>query len=149
MTNYALRISTYAGTVPGATHYRGRVTGEHPKSCHGGQIYNGPVKGQWACDRGHALPSRAEWDVEASWTPERYERWADHDFEGPGPAQFSDEEDVLRTAAARFLGQLPQQWFEEAVPEPGPGDKLWHGHVSLSPEHIADDGWGGVLAVKP
>ncbi len=32
--NYTLEISAYVGFVPGATHFRGRVIGESPESCH-------------------------------------------------------------------------------------------------------------------
>ncbi|MGB6454804.1 MAG: hypothetical protein WBH47_09980 [Streptosporangiaceae bacterium] len=39
MTDYVLKISSFAGLVSGARHFRGRVEGPHEQSCHGGIMY--------------------------------------------------------------------------------------------------------------
>lgn len=154
MAKYTLTISSWEGIVPGAKHYKGRVTGDYPQSCHGGStIYHGedgPLKGKTTCAEDHVLPGRADWEVEASWTEERYERYAAGGFEGDSPAQFTDEDTVLRTAAQRFLGELPGgRWWEEKVPQSRPGDQLFYGCPAMRAEDIEDDGYGGVLAEIP
>jgi hypothetical protein len=126
MTDYVLHISSYAGIVPGARHYRGRVEGPHPVPCHGGTVFNAPrSRGKWTCTEGHELPVREEWDVEAAWTEERFNRWDYRHFEGAGPGQFLSEQAVIDAAVRRFSGQDPVQWWEHPGVVPGqPGDRL-------------------------
>lgn len=150
--NYTLRISSYAGLVPGAVHYRGRVEGEHPHSCHGGTTFHGadgPLKGKTTCAEGHELPEQITWDVEAAWTEARYERYAAKHFEGNGPGQYTDEGDLIRDAIQRFLGAYPRQWWEDDYPAPQPGDRLYLGSLALLMDEPDPDGWGHQLAEVP
>jgi hypothetical protein len=128
VTDYELRISSYAGIVPGARHYRGRVQGPSVKSCHGSKTYNAPAhRGTWTCAEGHELPERDEWDVEAAWTEERFSRWDCRHFEGDGPGQFLSEAAVIEAARRRFLGLDPVRWWEHPGVVTGqPGDRLLH-----------------------
>lgn len=125
MTDYELRITSYAGIVPGATHFRGHVAGPHPESCHGGTHYNAPEhRGKTTCEQGHELSGRDEWDVEAAWTQERYERYERAHYEGDGPDQFGTEEGVIDAARRRFTGEFPARWWEPDVVIGQPGDRL-------------------------
>lgn len=147
---YSLRITSYSGLVAGAVHYRGRVDGEHPRSCHGASHYNAPKsRGKHTCDKGHIIPEQISWDVEASWTEERYERWAAKRFEGDGPTQYTVESDLIRDAIQRFLGEYPHQWWEDDFPAPQPGDQLYLGHLALLMDEPDPDGWGHMLAEVP
>lgn len=143
--NYALEISSYEGFVAGASHYRGRVVGEHPKSCHGGTTLSG---GKWMCSEGHELPKRVDWEVEAEWTEERYERYAALQFEGDGPGQFASEDEVIEAARRRFLGEAPARWWEEKPITGQPGDKLYLGYIATDLEYV-DGKWGTVVAEVP
>jgi hypothetical protein len=146
---YELHISSYAGLVAGAVHYRGRVVGEHSRSCHGGTTYNHPDhRGKTICSEGHVLPEQVEWEVEAPWTEERYERWAARRFEGDGPQQYTDEAELVQDAIGRFLGLLPCRWWEEAVPPAEPGDELYLGYASLRGDEPSPDGYGHRIAVR-
>ena len=152
MTDYILHISSFEGIVSGACHYRGRVEGPHPDSCHGALHYNAPGhRGQSTCDEGHVIPEQVTWTVEAAWTEEQYERWAARHFDGPGPEQFSSEQEVIDTAVARFLGQLPaREWENPAVTPGGPGDRLWAGWVSRPQnQDLVEENWGTVLTEVP
>jgi hypothetical protein len=140
MTDYTLHISSFGGLVPGARHYRGRVEGPYPESCHDGTMWSD--LGQ-ACYQGHQLPRRVEWEVDASWTAERWERWKAMPFEkrGAGPGQFSDKRALIETAVKRFLGQLPVEGGEEEG-EPGkPGDRLYYHWLPgmVLPESFTDE----------
>jgi len=160
MADYFLRITSYAGLVPWAHHYRGRVQGERPQSCHGGTTYHGsdgPLKGKTTCNAGHVLPPRVEWEVEAPWTTERVERWHASGFEGDAPNQFNDQRELIDVAIRRFKGELPCREFEDRI-EPGkPGDKLYLGHIAFKDAEIyrEDDdpdgmpAWGSVIAEIP
>lgn len=152
MTDHHLQISSYAGLVGGARHYRGRVRAEAPKSCHGGLIFNGEG---YRCAEGHPLPDRADWDVEDSWTEERYERWHAASFEGDGPGQFLDQKRLIEVAVGRFTDTLPARWWEEKH-EPGkPGDRLILGSGIYDPDDEdtpSPDGvhrWGSILIEIP
>jgi hypothetical protein len=154
MSDYILHISSFEGLVPGARHFRGRVEGEHPKSCHGGTVFHGwdgPLKGKTTCAEDHILPEQVRWVVEAPWTEERYQRWIAAKFEGPGPEQMTTEQEVIDVAVQRFLGQLPVQDWENPATTPGdPGDKLWAGWVSRPQDQdLVEENWGTVLAVVP
>lgn len=125
MTDYELRISSWAGVVPGAKHFRGRVQGPHPESCHGGTVFNAPAhRGRTTCEQGHELPERDEWDVEAAWAEARYERYMRAHFKGDGPDQFLSENAVITAAVRRFTGQDPARWWEPDVVTGLPGDRL-------------------------
>jgi hypothetical protein len=149
VTDYVLKISSYGGLVAGARHYRGRVEGPHPKSCHGAMSYNAPEsRGKWTCSEGHEIPGQREWDVEAGWTEERYSRWANKSFEGDGPQQFLDQAKLIEAAAKRFSGELPRNWWEEE-PEAGkPGDRLFLDFVPRDPAEI-DEEWGRIMGTPP
>lgn len=147
MRKFALRISSYEGLVPGARHWRGRVEGESERSCHGSIRINPPEhRGKTVCSEGHEIPDRISWDVEESWTEERYNRWADQSFEGDGPAQFKTQEQVVEAARKRFLGEWPSQWWEEPVPTPQSGDRLYLGYIPRDGDAPEDDGYGGLIA---
>lgn len=149
MADFVLEISSFEDIVPGARHYRGRVKGESPRSCHGSMSYNDPEhRGAWSCSEGHELPERAEWDVEAAWTEERYERYAARQFEGDGPGQFSGEAEVIEAAVRRFTGQDPARWWEDAPVTGQPGDRLFCGFVPLDPADV-DGCWGALIAEVP
>jgi len=144
---YVLKISSFAGIVPGARHYRGRVEGEYPESCHGGTRHYG---GKTTCFEGHELPDRVTWDVEADWSEERLERWAAARFEGPSPQQFDTKEEVIDRAVVQFLDGFTSQGT--VVNDPArDGDELWYGYVH--PEGFPydesedySDGWGSCIA---
>jgi hypothetical protein len=142
MTQFILHISNYNGLVPGTWHFRGRVEGPHPQSCHGGSRYNAPeARGKTVCEEGHELPEQVKWDVEAEWTEERRDRWAAGNFEGPSPQQFDTEEAVLDRAMIQFLdgsGGLCEE-----------GDELWYGWINpFNDLTDASDGWGMMIARK-
>lgn len=151
MTDYVLKISSYGGIVAGATHYRGRVEGPRPESCHGGTIFqgwDGPLKGKTTCRDGHVIPRQQEWDVEAGWTEERYKRYAAKHFEGNGSGQFLDQKVLIETAVRRFTGELPRNWWE-GNPEVGkPGDRLFLGFVPMDESEI-DEEWGRLVGTPP
>jgi hypothetical protein len=154
MADYVLHIVSWAGTVPGAVHYRGRIEGEHPRSCHGGTTYHGggppELHGKTTCAQDHVLPERTEWRVEAPWTEARYERWAAAGFEGPGPEQFTSEQDVITAAAGRFLATLPARWWEGKAVPGQPGDKLWAAWVPRPEDRdLVQENWGTVIAEVP
>ena len=155
MANYTLTVTTYVGnpTVPWASHFVGRVHGENPGPCHGNVThYNAPGhRGKTTCEKGHELSKRTEWDVEAAWSKERYERYAASGFEGDGPNQFRTEQDVIDTAAARFLGKLPNQWWESGVAPGEPGDKLYAGWIPRTngDRDLIQENWGTVIAEVP
>jgi hypothetical protein len=154
VTQYILNVQSYVGIVAGATHYKGTVKGPHPESCHGGTRFNGqagPLHGKTTCFEGHELPGQVEWQVEARWTEARYERYAAAHFEGDGPSQFRDKQDVIDTAILRFLGDYqPAEWWEDkGVPVPEEGDELWYGWVcpeGFEDDQDEDDGWGCMIA---
>lgn len=144
MTDYVLKISSFGGMVAGARHFRGRVEGPHPQSCHGGTRFNAPeARGKTICHEGHEIPKRVTWDVDAFWTEERHERWAAGHFEGDGPGQFLTEEDLIQAAISRFRWEREPLWFEEKYPRPEPGDRLY---LRYLPEELSwmdlDDGYG-------
>lgn len=164
MTDYVLHVMSFQGIVSGATHFRAKVEGPHPKSCHGGQMLV-PGNPNWLCAEGHEIPRRTEWQVEEPWGKERYERWAALEFEGAGPAQFNSEAELVAAARARFLGEAAAQWWEEK-PVPGqPGDRLFYSLLpaEMLPEeeseaHKREDrerraaglpAWGDLIAEAP
>jgi len=155
VSDWILHISSWAGTVPGAVHYRGRVEGEHPRSCHGGTVFHGggppELKGKTTCAEGHVLPEQVRWDVEAPWTEERHERWAAGGFEGAGPQQFASEQEVVTAAAGRFTGKLPvQAWEDPAVTLGQPGDRLWAGWIARPQDRdLTEKNCGTVIAEVP
>jgi hypothetical protein len=149
MTDYVLKVSSYGGIVPGATHYRGRVEGPHPESCHGSMTYNAPEsRGKWTCEQGHELPRRADWAVEAPWSEGRYERYSAKQFEGDGPEQFKDQQKVIETAVKRFTGELVHNWWEDKHVPGQPGDRLFLGFVARDESEI-DVAWGRLMGTVP
>lgn len=149
MTDYILRLSYFGGIVPGSTHFRGRVHGPHARSCHGGMTMHGSTDGKWRCAEGHEIPDKIEWDVEAVWTEERYERWAAGGFDGDQPTQFKDPKDVIKAAVARFLGQTPErQWFEDSFVPGQPGDRLFLDFIPQEDEP-EDKAWGDLIGAPP
>lgn len=150
MTQYILKISSWAGTVPGASHFYGRVEGPRPRPCCPGPEHHSG--GKVTCDQGHELPGRAEWDVEARWTPEQWDRYAAAGFDGEGPAAFRTKAAVQAAAVARFTGAIqpdPAIWWEHGVTPGRPGDELWYGWVARPQDaHMTDpaDRWGMMLA---
>jgi hypothetical protein len=152
VTDYVLRSSSFVDTVPGASHYRGRVEGPHPKSCHGGTVFHGapgPLQGKTTCAQDHVLPDREEWQVDADWTRARYDRWAARDFEGDGPGQFTSEAALIDAAVRRFRGEIPVTSYLEPHVPGKPGDRLWFGFIAAKPEQAYEDGWGTVIAEIP
>lgn len=155
MTDFELHVSSYSGIVAGAVHFYGRVQGPHPESCHGRMSYNDlKHRGKWTCKRGHQIPARVEWDVNAGWTEDRYMRYADKGFEGDGPNAFRLEETLIDVAAKRFRGEIPHHWWEGEVPPSRPGDRLFYGSSIFDPEGEQPDRsplppWGSVLAEIP
>lgn len=154
MTQYILHISSYAGLVGGAKHFRGRVEGPYAESCHGGSRYNAPgARGKTICEEGHEIPSgRVSWEVEAVWSDEHYKRYADNHFEGDGPGQFLSAKDVMDTAIVRFLDGA-DKWYEQEVEPAQEGDELWYGWVNPEGGQLDDlqdpeDGWGMMIARK-
>lgn len=159
MTDYVLTLSYFGGIVAGATHYRGRVQGPYAGSCHGGKHFGPDTGGQWQCAEGHELPERVQWDVEAAWSEERYERYAARGFEGDGPTQFAGgPKDVIEAAVARFLGQTPaRRWFEDSFVPGQPGDRLFLDFVPQDESELDKEGadligappYGSLLAEVP
>lgn len=155
MTQYILKISSFGGLVPGAKHFRGRVEGPYPQSCHGGTRMGATKSGKTECSEGHVLPERAEWDVEAAWTEERYERYAAKRFEGDGPQAFLAQQDVIDRAIIQFLDGSgdDDRWWEGRVEPAAEGDELWYGWVNPGGAEADDmvdpsDGWGMMIARK-
>lgn len=149
MTDYILRLSYYGGIVPGSTHFRGRVEGPYATSCHGSKHAGPDTDGKWACEQGHILPGKIDWEVEAVWSEERYERWAAGGFDGDQPTQFRDVKDVIETAKARFLGQTPErQWFEDEFIPGQPGDRLFLDFIPAEDEP-EDKTWGDLIGAPP
>lgn len=147
MTQYVLEISSYAGIVPWAAHYRGRVKGPHPESCHGGTRHSG---GKVTCFEGHELPGRVEWEVEAQWTEQRFERYMAAGQPGSSPSQFTSKKDVMDCAILRFLDGA-DGWWEQKVEPAAEGDELWYGWVNPGGGQWDDltdpeDGWGTMIA---
>lgn len=140
MTDYVLKVQSWGGMVPGAKHYRGRVEGPWPKSCHGGTIWSD--RGQ-TCAEGHSLPKRIEWDVDASWTAEHWNRYIALPFDSreDGPGQFLDLKTLIDTAIGRFLGQLPVNGGEEEGEVGQPGDRLYYHWLPqmVLPESFTDE----------
>jgi hypothetical protein len=156
MTDYELHVSSYGGLVFGAHHFYGRVNGPNPEPCHGNRLrYNAPEsRGKYTCDEGHVIPARVEWDVEAGWTEDRYNRYSAKHFEGDGPNAFRDEAELLATAVKRFRGEIPHHWWEGKPVVGRPGDRLFYGSSIFDPEGEQPDRsplppWGSVLAEIP
>lgn len=135
MTDYVLEVRSFSGIVPGARNFRGTVKGPHPESCHGGTTFHGST-GRTTCAEDHDIPPRTEWQVEAAWTEERYERYAARHFEGDGPAQFLDEKSLAEAARKRFLGEAPRQEWDEHYTPGEPGDRLYW---EVLPEQVLPD----------
>jgi len=155
MTHYILHISSYGGLVPGAQHYRGRVEGPRPKSCHGQEHHGATKSGQVECDEGHVLPGQVSWEVEAAWTEAQYERWAAKSFEGDGPTAFYTSREVMDRAMVQFLDGSggDDRWWEQRVEPAAEGDELWYGWIAREggqdDEYVDDsDGWGTLVARK-
>ena len=150
MTQYILNISSYEGLVPGAVHYRGRVVGPYPTSCHGGTRGGATASGKVECFEGHVLPDQVTWDVEADWSEERHDRWAAKHFEGDGPQQFLAEKDVIDRAIVQFLDG--SEFPCEEVKAADEGDELWYGWIgegdAAAELQDPSDGWGMRIAVK-
>lgn len=146
---YVLKITSFGGIVPGAYHFRGRVEGEFPRSCHGGTSYNAPEhRGKTTCELGHEIPKQIEWDIEASWSEERYDRWAAGHYEDDGPSQFTDKDELIKTAIARFKNEFPHPWYEEDYPIPQKGDQLYIGWIPVGLEgenDMIEEDWGKLL----
>ena len=154
MTQYILHVSSYAGIVPWAVHFKGRVEGPRTESCHGGTIFNAPdARGQTTCEQGHVIEDKqVKWDVEADWTEARHERWAAAHYNGDGPQQFLTEREVIDRAVVQFLdgSAYPCEEVEPAQE----GDELWFGHidpevgeVDLDAINDPEDAWGARIAV--
>jgi hypothetical protein len=124
--NYRLRVSSYIGLVPWATHFTGRVRGEDAPLCHGTtEHFNAPGhRGISTCDEGHEILKPIEWDVEAAWTEARYERYSAAHFEGNGPNQFSTEQEVIDRAIVAFLDGQNGMWWAEIIEPAKQGDRL-------------------------
>lgn len=154
--DYVLKISSYVGLAPGAKHFRGRVEGEHPESCHGGTRFNAPeARGKTTCFEGHEMAEKIEWDVQDFWTEGHYDRWRASHYELDGPSQFLDEDKLIEVAVTRFTGDHePLDQDDERYPRPQPGDRLFLGTVpdeewrTKHPEDY-DDHWGRLLAEIP
>jgi hypothetical protein len=149
---YVLHVMSYEGIVPGAKHYRGRVEGEHPPSCHGRTHYSAAGK---TCDEGHQLEEKTEWNVEAAWSEERYERFMAAGQPGNSPSQFLSKKDVIDRAMIQFLDGSggPDRWWEQRVEPAAEGDELWYGWVNPEGGQFDDlqdpeDGWGMRIARK-
>lgn len=127
MTDYVLKISSYRGIVPGATHLRGRVEEPYPESCHGGMSYNASsARGEYSCAKGHIIPRRIEWDVEEPWTEKEIRRFSARKFEADGPGQFASRRHLINVAIGRFCGYYLPRWFEEKPVIGQPGDRLYY-----------------------
>lgn len=145
VTDYILKIMNYDGFP----HYRGRVEGPHPRSCHGNLSFNAPeARGKWTCAEGHQIPDQVTWDVDADWTEARYERLAARHFEGDGPGQFRTAAGVVETAVKRFRGEIRQApWLNQHVPGE-PGDRLYLDFIARKPEE-EDAEWGRQKGTPP
>lgn len=149
MTDYILQLSYFGGIVPGSTHFRGRVEGPHASSCHGSQHMGPDTDHKWACEQGHILPDKIDWEVEAVWTEERYERWAAQGFEGDMPTQFQSPKDVIEAAKARFLGETGERkWFEDEFIPGQPGDRLFLDFIPRDESEL-DAEWGHQIGAPP
>jgi hypothetical protein len=122
VTDYVLKISSFSGIVPGAHHFRGRVEGPYPRSCHGGKSSRG---NRWYCEENHEIPDHIKWDVDALWSEADYDRYQASDFELDGPGQFTDETQLIDAAIRRFNYEREPEWWEEKYPSPQPGDRLY------------------------
>lgn len=157
MTDYHLKISSYAGILAWAAHYRGRVEGPHPRPCHGNSTTYS--QGKNTCTECKAeLPKRVDWEVEEPWTEARYEKYAASGFEDDSPTQFTDQTVLIETAIKRFTGELEHQWWEDEPVRGAPGDRLILGSGLIDPEDVDEDTpgpegtsyhWGQVLAEIP
>lgn len=149
MTDYILKIMSYGETVPGATHYQGRVEGPHPRSCHGSTHFNAPeTPGKWTCDEGHEIPRQVEWNVDADWTRPRFDRYAARHFEGDGPGQFKSAAAVVDAAVRRFKGEIqPAKWLNPHIPGQ-PGDRLFLDYIARKPEEENAE-WGREDGIPP
>jgi hypothetical protein len=138
MTDYVLHVMSYKGVVPWAVHFKGKVEGPSVPSCHGAMKFNSRGSGKWTCAEGHEIPDKAEWQVEAAWDEDRYERYAAGHFEDAGPSQFLAEEELLAAARARFLGEIPapRGWEDKAAVAGQPGDRLFY---AVLPENSAPE----------
>jgi hypothetical protein len=141
---------SYDGIVPGASHYRGRVEGPHPQSCHGGTRY---ADGKKTCFEGHELPGRTEWQVEAAWSEQRFERFMAAGQPGNGPAQFRSKKDVIDRAMIMFLDGAggDDRWWEQRVEPAQEGDELRYGWVNPEGGQFDDlqdpeEAWGMMIA---
>jgi hypothetical protein len=149
MTDYILHLSYFGGIVPGSTHFRGRVEGPYVSSCHGGTHTGPDTEYKTACAEGHILPDRINWEVEAPWSEERYERWAAGGFDGDQPTQFTDVKVLIETAIKRFLNQTPEaQWFEDKFVAGQPGDRLYLDFIP-SEDEMEDKAWGDLIGAPP
>lgn len=154
MTQYIVNVSSFEGLVPGASHYRGRVQGPSPGSCHGGTRMGGTKSGKTECFEGHVLPDRVEWDVEAAWSEERHRRWGAKHYEDAGPQQFGSTKEVLDRATEQFLDGSggEDRWWETDVKPAEEGDELWYGWIDPSGGESGlndpSDGWGMMIARK-
>lgn len=149
MTDYILELSSFGGIVAGAVHWRGRVRGPHPKSCHGGTVFNAPEShGKTTCTEGHELPGRIEWEVEQAWTAEQYERYAARHFDGDSPSQFRTAMAVVETAIARFRGDLPVREYDEKTYPGEPADRLFLDFIPFDDSDI-DEEWGRQQGTPP
>jgi hypothetical protein len=133
--------------VPWSVHTKGVVRGPHPGPCHGNIHFNADGTGRYTCSEGHVIPKQIEWQVEEPWSEERFERWADKDFEGDGPSQFRSEGEMVQAAIARFMGWLPTLSHEHEIPPREPGDRLFLGYKPYRPdEDVYPDGDGQLIA---
>lgn len=147
MAQYILKISSYDGLVPGATHYRGRVEGPEPESCHGGHMFSNLGH---TCSQGHPLPGKVSWEVEAVWTEERFNRYIAGGQEGDSASQFGSAKEVMDCAILRFLDGC-DDWWSQPVEPAQEGDELWYGWVNPGGGQWDDltdpsDGWGCMIA---
>lgn len=131
MTDWYLRISSYAGVVPWAKHFRGRVVEEFTR-CPKGHGHTSRSHGKTTCvPCGTIIPDPREWDVEGFWSEAKYTRYANASFEGDGPAQFTDKAELIKVAVQRWTGETPDgyelydRWWEDGPKAPSqPGDRL-------------------------
>jgi hypothetical protein len=142
MNRYTLRVVSWAGTVPWAKHYSGRVVGELDQRA---TIMRG---GKWFDRDGNEYPERAEWDVYAHWTEAQNDRWAAGHYEDDGPNQFATEQEVIDAAVKRFTGEWETRWWEPEVPKAEPGDELYYDYIPFKPEEV-DGVYGSLLAKIP
>ena len=110
MANYTLTVTTYVGnpTVPWVKPLCRPRPWREPRTVprQRDALRTLPATGaRQLVRKATSYAKRTEWDVEAAWSKERYERYAASGFEGDGPNQFRTEQDVIDTAAARFARQ--------------------------------------------